>query len=162
MNLNKWTNIWGWGISKCSAVCATEFLSVVPQPSATIFSLFCLSACCSFVILSFSPPEICVSLKLNHLPPGLTLLFCSSSFCCQSDADEDSEMRTQVHRAHIMALLGASRPRSKMHRAAQNLSSVTFRHLSTPAFSASASVNTLATTPRPDCPLTLARFPFRI
>lgn len=63
---NKWTNIWGWGISKRSAIYATEFLSVVRQPSATILSLFCLSACCS-LSFSFPPPELCVSLKWNPL-----------------------------------------------------------------------------------------------
>lgn len=38
----------------------------------------------------------------------------------ESDADEDSEMRTQVHWARLAALLGASQPHNEMHRAAQN------------------------------------------
>lgn len=55
-------------------------------------------------------------------------------FCCQSEADEDSEMRTQVHWARFVALLSASHPQHKMHWAAQHPPSVTLCHLSTLAY----------------------------
>lgn len=102
--------------------------------SATIFTLFHLSACHS-LLLTFSSPDFCVSLiKATFLLVSHSLLFLL--FCCQSEADEDSEMRTQVHWAHSMALLSASHPHPhhKMHWATQHPPSVTLFHLSTMAY----------------------------
>lgn len=83
----------------------------------TLFTLSSLSACHSLSLVS-SSPHFSVFNKVIFLLVSLSLLFLL--FCCQSEADEDSEMRTQVHWARFMALLSASHPKHKMHWAAQN------------------------------------------
>lgn len=73
---------------------------------------------CSFVLwFPLTNFWACVREEWNHFSPVLLLLLLS---CCQSDADEDSEMRTQVHWAGMAALLGASLLHKEMHRAAHS------------------------------------------
>lgn len=77
------------------------------------FTLSYLSACHSS-LLTFCPFTWfhCVFLTF---PPGLTL-FSPLYSRCQSEADDDSEMRTQVHWARFMALLSASHHHHHHHQ----------------------------------------------
>lgn len=106
------------------------------------------------LLLTFSFPWFTVLCFLSFNNTLCPPLFAG----CQSDADEDSEMPTQVHWARFMALLSASlHPRLQMHWAAQTsvaLCPLSARWLACRPFCRSPSHHT------PDWPFALAWFHF--
>lgn len=145
-------------LSAISSVSIFLILFHWPHPNSCNFILFLLYFTTTIISVSYisaCPP--CCSLSLSHhlIHPRHLFSFllvlvsrclCALLFtCCQSEADDDSEMRTQVHWADFVALLSASHHHHQMHWATQTstISAVT-SHLGLPA---AAAVGTLTITP---------------
>lgn len=105
------------GFSECSVSVPIYFTFLIQPSSPSLISLLAAH------VLFPSPDSLCVCFFLFNDPSSsLSHTLCPPLFtCCQSEADEDSEMRTQVHWARFMALLSASHHHHhhQMHWAAQ-------------------------------------------